>query len=67
MAFNFRKLFTSPYDQMQAHIGKRFKVLKTYTKPTKKIDAEALPMFAIRFVGEKQTHMAWPEEVLLKA
>ncbi len=56
----FRKTFTTPYDQMAAHEGKLFKIIRKLTDDER--DPEIGTMYCIQLDdGEKID--AWPEEV----
>ncbi len=57
-----RATFTTPYTQHASRKGQRFEVVRQITEPDATHDAEALPMYVIRFDDGAEIE-AFPEEV----
>ena len=58
----FSKKFHSPYDdEGYAHNGKPFKVMRRAKES--EADLEAMPLWAVKFEGERKYYFCYPEEI----
>lgn len=57
-----RNAFHAVYDEHRELDGEPFTVLEHVTEPRERYDAEALPVYRIRFIDGTEID-AWPEEV----